>query len=128
MITPERAVERLEQNVKERQGRVARLEKHCGPLPIEDRTNQICLLFEGICPTCGNDTDVIRVGGRSRFRQDYGEDFDREAEIVPWQERDFYWYGERGKFVCEPSDEGEIDFVCTKGHEHCVGHAYGDWN
>lgn len=72
-------------------------------------------LFEGACPTCGAEVEIVEVSGTRRFLADY------------------QFCGTFEQRVWEPSgdgldSDGMVAFRCPNGHYHEVYHSPGgDW-
>ena len=114
MITPEQAVKNVERRVAEIRLAHQWVSEEMGGLPVQDRTNQIHCLFEGLCPTCGSKVTLVSIDGTPKFLDEMV--FMGDHEIWPWKKTQF-------------GDSGCIDFKCKNGHEHNVGYSFssGDW-
>ncbi len=75
----------------------------------------VLLLFEGICPTCRADVEIVEVSGTREFLADYR--FDGEFEQRVWQPS-----------IDGMGEDGMVRFVCPAGHQHEAYHlSQGDW-
>ena len=113
MITSEQAIANVERRVAELRLGHEWINKEMSGLPVNDRANQIHCLFEGLCPTCGGEVTLIRVGGTRRFLDEMV--FMGDHEIHKWK---------------MAPEGGSVEFLCKSGHEHYVGYSFasGDWS
>ena len=119
MITPEQAVKNVERRVAEMRLQHEWFNKEMGGLPVQDRTNQIHSLFEGLCPTCGSKVTLVRVGGIPKFLDEMV--FMGDHEINAW---------EKTQSDDGLGDSGGVEFECENEHKHYVGYSFacGDWH
>lgn len=115
MITPEEAIANVERRVRELRLDREWVNKEMGGLPVRDRAGQIHCLFEGLCPACGSDVTLIRVGGSPEVLATMV--FMGDHEIQVWAA------------MPELSGDGGVEFKCKNGHEHYIGYSFssGDW-
>lgn len=115
MITLEEAIAEAEDRVQELRWRREWINKEMGGLPVIDWPNQIFCLFEGVCPVCSQDVDIVSVGGTPDFLEE--QQFSGEYTTYTW--------------TCTQSGgrrlDGGVGFRCKNGHEHYVEHSNGDW-
>lgn len=79
---------------------------------MEEET--VWLLFEGVCPTCGGDLEIVEVSGVKRFLAEHR--FNGEFEQNVWKE---------GRW---DDNDGMVAFRCPEGHRHEAYHSpSGDW-
>ncbi len=72
------------------------------------------MLFEGVCPTCGGDVEIVEVSGVKRFLIE--QQFNGEFEQNVWKEGWRY------------DNDGMVAFRCPAGHRHEIYHTHcGDW-
>lgn len=116
MITPEQAIANVEQRVRELRLKSEWVNKEMGGLPVTERSAQIHCLFEGLCPVCGGEVTLTRVGGSRRFLNEMV--FMGSHEVCEWEA------------VLDSCDDGGVEFKCKNGHEHYVGYSFvsGDWH
>lgn len=75
----------------------------------------VFMLFEGVCPTCGAETDIVEVSGTRQFLTE--QQFSGTFEQRTWEE------------VGDGLDSnGMVAFRCPEGHYHEAYHSPGgDW-
>lgn len=75
----------------------------------------VFMLFEGRCPTCGAEVEIVEVSGLDQFLAEY--QFIGEFEQHVWNA-----YGDG------LDNDGMVGFCCANGHRHEVyHHPSGDW-
>lgn len=71
-------------------------------------------LFEGVCPVCEADVEIIEVSGTPSFLREFT--YTGEFETRIWEPS------------CGPGEDGVVRFKCPAGHEHGAYHlSHGDW-
>ena len=74
----------------------------------------VMMLFEGVCPVCQVEVEIVEVSGTEQFLQEFT--FEGEFGQRVWRDGDGLY------------DDGMVRFVCQEGHERSAFHTpHGDW-
>lgn len=80
--------------------------------------SEVFQLFEGCCPTCKGDVEVVSAGGITKFQQ-------QQTWLLELPIEFNYW--------CEDASLdftiiGGVQFKCEDGHKHYIElNKFGDW-